>query len=424
LAADGGSLFDVSRAAATTPTPADPVPRDVLLDGLALIFADGLLAATPLLRAAIDAFRDGDASAEEVLRWGWLAARAAIWLWDYDSALEIPERAVQLARNSGALEVLAVADNVCGQAAVWGGDFGLATQMVAEVEAVKEATGSRIGPYAAISLVGYRGREPETSQMIDGVIGGAAASRQGTAVQYAYWANAVHLNGLGRYEDAAAAASHAIDSMPEFFAATWALGELIEAGTRTGDAEGAQRALTRLEAQTAATDADWALGIRAQARALVTAGDAAERWYQEAIDRLARTRLRPNFARARLLYGEWLRRADRRVDAREELRAAHESFESIGMETFAERARAELLATGEKARRRTADTRDALTPQEQQIAQLARDGLSNPEIGAQLFLSPRTVEWHLGKVFGKLGVTSRRELRTVMASGTTAPPPA
>jgi ATP/maltotriose-dependent transcriptional regulator MalT len=380
-----------------------------------------MVAATPLLSDAVDAFRGNDASAEEVLRWGWLAARAAIWMWDYDSALEIPERAVQLARHSGALEVLAVADNVCGQAAVWGGDFELAALMVAEVEAVKEATGSRIGPYAAISLVGYRGREPEASQMIASVIGGAAAGRQGTAVQYAHWANAVHLNGLGRYDQAATAAEHAIESTPEMFIATWALGELIEATTRTGDVERARQALARLETDTDATEADWAVGIRALGRALVMEGDAAEHSYREAIDRLGRTGLRPNLARARLLYGEWLRRANRRVDARAELRAAHDLFESIGMETFAARSRAELLATGEKVRRRTADTRDALTPQEQQIARLARDGLSNPEIGAQLFLSPRTVEWHLGKVFLKLGVTSRRELRTELASGSMQP---
>ena len=199
------------------------------------------------------------------------------------------------------------------------------------------------------------------------------------------------------------------------------MGELIEAATRTGNAERARQALARLEEQTEASDADWALGIRAQSRALLSEGEAAERSYQEAIDRLRRTRLRPHLARARLLYGEWLRRANRRVDARAELRAAHELFESIGMEAFAERARSELLATGERVRKRTAETRDELTPQERQIARLARDGLSNPEIGAQLFLSPRTVEWHLRKVFGKLGVRSRRELRKVMSSRVAQP---
>ena len=417
LASAGGGLLDVSRAAATAPDPADrALPCDLLLDGLALIFTEGTRAAAPMLRRAVAAFTSSEVSVEEVLRWGWLAARAAIWLWDYDSGLEIPTRAVQLARDSGALEVLAVADNVCGQAAAWGGDFELAALMAAEVEAVKEATGSRIGPYAAISLVGLRGREAEASELIERVITGAAASGQGTAVQYAHWANAVLMNGLGRYEEALAAAVEATGGTPQIFIATWALGELIEAATRTGNAEHARDALARLGEQTEASDADWALGIHAHSRALLSEGEAAERSYREAIDRLGRTRLRPHLARAHLLYGEWLRRENRRVDARAQLRAAHELFETIGMEAFAERARGELAATGEKVRKRTAETRDELTPQERQIARLARDGLSNPEIGAQLFLSPRTVEWHLHKVFAKLGIRSRRELAKALPS--------
>ena len=326
LAGAGGSLLDVSRAAATAPDPADrALPCDLLLDGLALIFTEGTRVAAPMLRRAVAAFTSSEVSVEEVLRWGWLAARAATWLWDYDNVLEIPTRAVQLARDSGALEVLAVADNVCGQAAVWGGDFELAALMVAEVEAVKEATGSRIGPYAAISLVGLRGREAEASELIERVITGAAAGGQGTAVQYAHWANAVLMNGLGRYEEALAAAVEATGGTPQMFIATWALGELIEAATRTGNAEHARDALARLGEQTEASDADWALGIHAHSRALLSEGEAAERSYREAIDRLGRTRLRPHLARAHLLYGEWLRREGRRKDAREQLRSAHES---------------------------------------------------------------------------------------------------
>ena len=411
LASAGGSLLDVSRAAAAAPNPADgALPRDLLLDGLALIFTDGPRAAEPVLRRAIAAFTSSEVSVEEVLRWGWLAARAAIWLWDYDSGLEIPECAVQHARDSGALEVLAVADNVCGQAAAWGGDFELATLLAAEVEAVKEATGSRIGPYAAISLVGLRGREAEASELIERVITGATASGQGTAVQYAHWAKAVLMNSLGRYEEALAAAVEATGGTPQIFIAAWALSELIEAATRTGNAEQARDALARLGEQTLGSDADWALGSYAHSRALLGEGEAAESSYREAIDRLGRTRLRPNLARAYLLYGEWLRRENRRADARAQLRAAHELFETIGMEAFAERARGELAATGERVRKRAAETRDELTPQERQIARLARDGLSNPEIGAQLFLSPRTVEWHLRKVFAKLEIRSRKDL--------------
>ena len=411
LACAGGSLRDVSRAAAGAPGPADPaLPRDLLLDGLALIFTEGTRAAEPALRRAIAAFKSSEVSAEEVLRWGWLAARAATWLWDYDSNLEIPTRAVQLARDSGALEVLAVADNVCGQAAVWGGDFELAVLMTTEVEAVKEATGSRIGPYAAISLVGFRGREAEALPLIDGVITGAAAAGQGTAVQYAHWARSVLMNSLGRYEEALQAAVRATGGTPELFVAAWALGELVEAAARTGHAEQARSALERLGERTEATEAQWALGLHAQSRALLSEGEAAERSYLEAIDRLGQTRLRPNLARARLLYGEWLRRENRRADSRPQLRAAHDLFVTIGMEAFAERARRELIASGQRMRRRTAETRDDLTPQERQIARLARDGLSNPDIGAQLFLSPRTVEWHLRKVFTKLGIHSRQEL--------------
>jgi DNA-binding CsgD family transcriptional regulator len=419
LADAGGSLLDVSRAAATAPDPTDRVlPRDVLLDGLALIFTEDAHAAAPTLRRAIAAFSGSEASVEEVLRWGWLAARAAIWLWDYECGLEIPRRAVQLARDSGALEVLAVADNVCGQAAVWGGDFELATLMAAEVEAVKEATGSRIGPYATISLMGLRGREIEALPLIEAVIAGAAAGGQGTAVQYAHWAKAVLMNGLGRYDEALAAAVPATGMTPQIFIAPWALSELIEAACRSGNTEQAQDALARLGEHTEASDADWARGIYAFSRALLSEGEAAERSYREAVDRLGRTRLRPNLARAHLLYGEWLRREQRRIDAREQLRAAHDQFEAIGMEAFAERARGELLATGEKPRKRGAETRDELTPQERQIARLARDGLSNPEIGAQLFLSPRTVEWHLRKVFAKLGIRSRHELeRALPVSG-------
>ena len=217
-----------------------------------MIFTVGIGAAAPTLRRAVAAFTSSEVSVDEVLRWGWLAARAAIWLWDYDSGLEIPRRAVQLARDAGALEVLAVADNVCGQAAAWGGDFELSTLMVAEVEAVKEATGSRIGPYAAISLVGLRGREAEASQLIDSVLKGATASGQGTAVQYAHWATSVLMNGLGRYEEALAAAVEASEEAPELFIATWALSELIEAATRTENAGLARTALARLGEQTEA----------------------------------------------------------------------------------------------------------------------------------------------------------------------------
>ncbi len=415
LAGAGGSLLDVSRAVATAPDPVDPpLPCDLLLDGLALVFTDGRAAAVPTLRRAVAAFTSTDISVEEVLRWGWLATRAANLIWDYDRGLEIGMRAVQIARDSGALEALAVVDNACGQAAAFGGDFTSAALLIAEVDAVKEATRTRIAPHAAIALAGIRGDEARASELIADVIAQATVGGQGTALQYAQWAKSVLMNGLGRHEEALAAAVEASEHTPEIHLASWALSELIEAATRSDNAELARGALTRLGEHTEACDADWALGIHARSRALLSESEAAEPLYREAIDRLSRTSLRPELARAHLLYGEWLRREARRRDAREQLRTAHDMLATIGMEAFADRARRELLATGEKVRRRAVETRDHLTPQEAQIARLAGDGLTNPEIGTRLFLSARTVEWHLRKVFAKLGVSSRRELPTAL----------
>jgi DNA-binding CsgD family transcriptional regulator/tetratricopeptide (TPR) repeat protein len=413
--ARGGGLADVSRAVAGARSPAGPPrPSDLLLDGFALVFTEGRDAATPVLRRAVATFAAAEVSDHELLRWGWLATRAANYLWDQDQSLAIGARTVGLARDAGALEALPVADNAYGQAAAFAGDFATATSLTAEVDAVKETTGTRIPPHAALALAGMRGAEGEALGLIDQVVAEATAAGQGTAVQYACWARAVLMNGLGRYEEALTAAVRASEATPELSIAAWALSELTEAATRTEDAGRAQDAVQRLAGHTEACDADWGLGMLARGRALVSEGDAAERSYREAVERLGRTRLRPELARAHLLYGEWLRRERRRVDGRAQLRTAHELFLDIGMTAFAERARGELLATGERVRSRTAETRDDLTPQELQIARLARDGLSNPEIGARLFLSPRTVEWHLRKVFGKLSIRSRQELARVL----------
>jgi DNA-binding CsgD family transcriptional regulator len=322
----------------------------------------------------------------------------------------LARRGVHLARESGALAVLAVSVNVLAQVVALGGEFGPAALLVAEADSVREATGTQVAPYGALVLGGLRGREDEVAPLIDATIETAGAGGQGTAVQYATWARAVLLNGLGRYGEALVAARDAGEDTPELFVSGWARSELVEAAARVGETEVAREAAERLTAVTTVAGTDWALGLAARARALVGEGPAAEAAYREAVERLGRTPVRPELARAHLLYGEWLRREHRRIDAREQLRAAHELFTAIGMEAFAERARGELRATGEKVRRRSADTRDELTAQERQIAHLARDGLSNPEIGARLFLSPRTVEWHLRKVFGKLGIRSRREL--------------
>jgi DNA-binding CsgD family transcriptional regulator len=229
------------------------------------------------------------------------------------------------------------------------------------------------------------------------------------------WVTAALYNGQGRYEDAFAAAEQAAANPHELWFATFAVVELIEAASRSARHERAAEALEVLSESTRACATPWALGVEARSRALLERGDAADAQYREAIERLQSTRLRLDLARAHLLYGEWLRRERRRLDAREQLRAAHDLFSDFGMEAFAERARVELQATGERARKRTADTLDQLTPQEAQIARLARDGLSNPEIGAQLFISARTVEWHLRKVFTKLGISSRRQLRSAFS---------
>jgi DNA-binding NarL/FixJ family response regulator len=413
--ASSGSLLDVSRAARAAPRPAGPPrPCDLLLDGFALLFTEGRADAAPVLQHSATAFAGAEASVEEVLRWGWLATAAAVVVWDFDTCLAAATRGVQLAREAGALEVLAVGVNVLAQAVTMSGDFATAALLISEADAVTAATGTHVAPYGALVLAGFRGREPEATALIDATIAEATAGGQGTAVQYAHWARAIVMNALGRYDEALAAAGEASDDTPELFVSTWALSELVEAACRTGNAELARRARTRLEAQARASDAEWALAMQARARALLTDDAAAEPLYREAIERLARTRLRPELARSRLLYGEWLRRANRRVDAREQLRVAHDAFVAMGADGFAERARHELMATGAKVRRRRDDTRDQLTPQEALIARLARDGRTNPEIGAELYLSPRTVEWHLKKVFTKLGITSRMALHDAL----------
>jgi ATP/maltotriose-dependent transcriptional regulator MalT len=252
--------------------------------------------------------------------------------------------------------------------------------------------------------------------LIESTIRDAGTSGQGLSVQWAEWTSAILFNGLGRYDRALASAQRAAEDTPQLQVAPWALTELIEAAVHAGKPDAAAGALEQLTAATAPSSTDWGRGTQARCQALLSKGESAERLHREAIERLARTRRRPELARARLLYGEWLRRENRRIDARVQLRAAHDQFASIGMGAFGERARGELLATGEKVRERTVATRDVLTAQEGLIAGLARDGLSNPDIGARLFLSPRTVEWHLRNAFMKLGIHSRRELTNALAS--------
>jgi DNA-binding NarL/FixJ family response regulator len=413
--AGGTTVADVSRAASAAARRADPPrPSDLLLDGLTRLITDGRAAAAPKLERAAEAFASDEITPEAGLRWDWLAPVAAVVRWDYDGWLAIIDRGVQRARDAGALAVLPLVLISRCLCAAWEGDFRTATSLIAEADAVAEAIEARVAPYFALLLGALRGREADISELIAVTIETDAAAGQGVGVQYAQYAAAILYNGLGRYDEALAAAHEASEYAPELFVSAWALPELVEAARRTGQMAPAVEALERLVAATSVGDSDWGLGIQARSRALVSEGDEAERCYREAIERLGRTRLRPDLARAHLLYGEWLRRQGRRVDARAELRTAYEQFTAIGMQAFGERARKELLATGEKVRKRSEETRDDLTAQERQIAQLALEGLSNPEIGTRLFITRRTVSYHLRKVFIKLDITSRSQLGRVL----------
>jgi ATP/maltotriose-dependent transcriptional regulator MalT len=317
---------------------------------------------------------------------------------------------VRLVRDAGGLGELPIHLQSLALEEAWRGDFVNVGLLDAESNSVAAATGSVVPPFALLRLRALQGREAEAAPLIEGVIQLGTDAGQGIAVIAAYWAAAVLNNGLGQYDKAAAAASYVTANGIDPWQSMWAPFELVEAATRIGDLDLAGGALARLTESTQPAGTDFALGIEARSRALVSAGEAAESMYREAIERLGRTRLRPELGRAHLLYGEWLRREGRRIDAREQLHTAYDQFVAIGMEAFAERTRREIQATGEHVRRRSVETRDALTAQELQIARLAGDGLTNPEIGARLFLSRRTVEWHLRKVFEKLEIGSRREL--------------
>ncbi len=411
-----GDLPEVSRAARDLPSPTHPPQlADVLLDGFARLVTDGREAAAGTLRHAASAFASADTAVEERLRWGWLAPVAAVVLWDEDDWYSIAVRQTQLARDVGALDQLPI--DLASQAMVVTrtGDFPTAASLVAEADVVSEATGTRIAPYAALLLAALRGREAEVVPLIEATIVEATAAGQGLAVTWAQWVAAILYNSLGRYTEALVTAQQASQDTPELNVSMWALPELIEAASHNGDTRAASDALNRLAETTRPAGTDFGLGIEARSRALLSEGEVAENLYREAIDRLGRTKLRPELARAHLVYGEWLRREQRRTDARAQLRTAHQMLDAIGMAAFAERARRELQATGETIRKRTIEAPSTLTPQEFHIARLARDGRTNPEIGAQLFLSTRTVEWHLSHVFTKLGIGSRRELHAALA---------
>jgi DNA-binding CsgD family transcriptional regulator len=410
LATDGG-LLEVSRAARLAPPSTRPSePFDLLLDGLALLITDGRAAAAPALRRASRAFVAAETPAENSFRWTALPPIPAYVLWDDESWYAINALQLGLAREAGALARVPMGLVTGAVIDAWSGEFAKAAEATAEADAIVAATGTGLAPYAAMLLAALQGRAPDGLTLIESAITEAGAVGQGFAVQWGEFVKAILFNGLGRYGEALVAARRASEDTLELFISSWALAELIEAASRSGSRGYAASALERLTEDTAVAGTDWGLGIAARSRALLADDDEAESLYREAIERLGRTRLQPELARAHLLCGEWLRRQHRRLDARNELRTAHEMFSGFGMEAFAERARVELAATGERARKRTTDTVDQLTPQEAHIARLATEGYTNGEIAAQLFISPSTVEYHLGKAFRKLGVKSRTQL--------------
>jgi DNA-binding CsgD family transcriptional regulator len=418
--ADGsGGVGEAAEAARAAPPGPDP-PRvvDVLLDAFALRLTEGYAAAAPLLTRALKLVLALDVASGEAGRWLWLTGRRAgaiiaLELWDYESWHALVARQTQVARDTGALVQLQLALNILAWTHLVAGELTAAAQLFEEDRLIAEATGNPPIAYNEMLLAAWRGREAQASELIEATL--QAPTAGGLGVISASYASSVLNNGLGRYDAARDAAWRAFERDPVAHG-PFLVPELAEAASRTGDLALVRAALGWLSERTRVTSSEWALGIEARVHALLSGGNTAERRYRESIARLGRTRLRAELARSHLLYGEWLRRENRRLDAREQLRTAHEMFAAMGAEAFAGRARRELLATGETVRKRTVETRGELTAQEAQIARLARDGLSNPEIGSRLFISVRTVQYHLHKVFTKLDIRSRSQLDRVLPS--------
>jgi DNA-binding CsgD family transcriptional regulator len=416
LASPGGDVLEVARAASAAPPPRHtPRVPDLLLDGTAAGLHVGYAAGVPALRRALADFGAG-MSAEEELRWMWLGCTTAMRVWDDDRWELLSARYVRLARETGALSELPLALTARAYILLFAGDLTAAASLTEEMQAVKEATGSGLAPYGALGLAALRGDEAGASALIDATLEDVTRRGEGVGITFAEWANAALNNGLGHYDKAVAAGRHATAYDKDLASLRWSLVELIEAAARCGMTETATRAYGQLTEMAEASGTDWVLGAQARSHALLSEGEAAERLYRESIARFGKTRLRVDLARAHLLYGEWLRRARRRIEAREQLRTARDMLEAMGVAAFAERARRELRAAGETSHRRTADAGrdDELTAQEALIARMARDGLSNPEIGTRLFISAHTVQYHLRKVFTKLGITSRSQLDRVL----------
>lgn len=416
LCPHGGAAVVAEPALQAPPGPQPPRPTDLLLDGMATRITADPAASIPALRTALTRILDAAQRTDrDTMSWFWQAfpivhESAAGELWDDDIWHRLATTAVRLARDTGSLAVLPVALATRAGLHVHTGELDAASTLIEEANAITAATGYAPLRYHSLSVAAWRGVEAEAAKQIDAAAERSTARGEGRVIGLTGYATAVLNNGLGRYQEALAAAQRACEHEDLGFFG-WTLIELVEAAARSGDPKSAGDALGKLDELTQAAGTEWALGALARSRALLSDDDTAEENYREAIERLGRTRIVVHLARAHLVYGEWLRRAHRRVDAREQLGIAHEMLGRMGAEAFAERARRELLATGEKARKRASGSGDGLTPQEAQIAALAGAGLTNQEIGAQLFISAHTVEWHLRKVFAKLGIRSRRQLR-------------
>jgi DNA-binding CsgD family transcriptional regulator len=414
---------EVAEAIFAATKAAEPTREVLLLAGLARRTAEGYAAGAPVLLEALAAFQTGEVSAEQGLGWLPLACRMASDTWDFEGWSVLSARLVDLARGAGALTVLGSALLHRLPNRVRAGDLAGADSLAAEVVAVGEAVGSGFwAHYGALFLEPWRGRESATRRAIEAITQAARhVAGHGRLLADTQWAAAVLCNGLGRYEEAAAAAKRGCENPEEFGLATDSTVEFIEASARLGRPADAAESVQRISDMARAAGTDWALGTMAQVRALVSEAPAADDLYREAIERLGRTENRMALARARLCYGEWLRREGRRVDARGQLGVAHEMLDRFGAEAFAERARRELRATGATVSKPAVAVHEELTSQEARIARLAADGLTNPEIGARLLISPHTVEWHLRKVYSKLGITSRKEIRAMLPQSAALP---
>ena len=409
----GPGMRRVAEAAREAPPPQAPSKADLLLEGMAVLYTDGYAASAPLLHRAVQAFGREDLTMDEAFHSAWVAAVAAVDLWDDVHWDILSQRHLDVVRQAGALSLLPLALASRAIFDIHSGNLAAAAALVGESHWVAEVTGGEntLTPIPEAWLATMRGHEKQAEQLIQDTLNAATALGQGVGLNMMYAARASLCNGLGRYEDALAAAREAATDPLELGPTKWALAELVEAGVRSGNTDAAASAFEQLSAMTRASGTELALGIEAARGALLRDDDTAEGLYRGAIERLGHTTIRVELARAQLLYGEWLRREGRRADARAQLRTAYEALAAMGVEAFADRARHELAATGETVRKRAVETRGELTAQEAHIARLAAEGLTSPEIAAALYLSPRTVEWHLRKIYTKLGVSTRRQLR-------------